>query len=421
MRQQARYACTSVQERHNKGMQRICSTTVKKSENGEAANAILEGAVRIACTEGLGGVTVRAVARTAQVAPSAVIYHFKTVAGLLNAVHGHIGQVLAEWRADALHSLQDPAGHLFSAEALSVAALSDLVGALGLQIILQKELNRAALRGTLDLDVPPIAAVKARADFWQALMQAQDANPAHARARGLVADGLLPLVLLDRLPFRRAALIAAVMRRVNDRLARRHVEPIRSEAVLPQTSGEPAAPRGKQQIIEAAIRLIGREGADRLTHRKVAADAGLSLASTTYFYASKEDLIVDAFSEIQRRAVHAVVQAATPRHQFISSVLLNEAGEERWEMAAMTELNYAAIRSARLDGLALTLRQVRGIDGMRWLRAHGRADADHLDGILWSAATTPIADHALCLPPPERRDFLDRETAQAFDILFGAA
>src|SRR5690606_19001565 len=134
-----------------------------------------------------------------------------------------------------------------------------------------------------------------------------------------------------------------------------------------------------------------------------------------------EDLIVDAFSEIQRRAVHAVVQAATPRHQFISSVLLNEAGEERWEMAAMTELNYAAIRSARLDGLALTLRQVRGIDGMRWLRAHGRADADRLDGILWSAATTPIADHALCLPPPERRDFLDRETAQAFDILFGAA
>ena len=390
-----------------------------REDTSEPSQAILESAVRIASTEGLEGVTVRAVARAAEVAPSAVIYHFRTVAGLLNAVHGHIGQMLGDWRTEVLRSLKDPAGRLFSAEALSVAALSDLVGALGLQIILQQELHRAALRGMLALDAPPIAAVKARADFWQDLMQAHDSEPDHVKARGLVADGLLTLVLLDRLPFRRAALIATVMRRVDDRLTRRRVAAIRDETVLPASSVIPGIPRGKQQIIEAAIRLIGREGAGRLTHRKVAADAGLSLASTTYFYASKDDLIADAFTEIQRRAVHAVVQTDMPRHQFISSVLLNEAGEERWEMAAMTELTYAAIRSARLDNLALTLRQVRGIDGMRWLRAHGRADADHLDGIIWSAATTSIADHALCLPPPERRAFLDRETVQAFDILFG--
>ena len=49
-------------------------------------------------------------------------------------------------------------------------------------------------------------------------------------------------------------------------------------------------------IIDATVRLIGRDGVDGVTHRAVAAEAGVSLSSTTYHYASK-DVIVSAALE----------------------------------------------------------------------------------------------------------------------------
>lgn len=42
--------------------------------------------------------------------------------------------------------------------------------------------------------------------------------------------------------------------------------------------------------------MIARVGPDALTHRLVAAEAGMPLAATTYWYASKEDLVVAAFT-----------------------------------------------------------------------------------------------------------------------------
>lgn len=391
----------------------------RKSSNKDAAGGIVEAAVAIASAQGVGAVTARAVATAAGVAPSAIIYHFKTLPGLLSAVHDHIENGLGAWRADVLQSIADPAGRLLSAESVGIAALNALIRDKGYAIILQQELRRAAVRDMLALDQPPAAALDARQKFWGDLLSRMGFNAEHGEIWGAVAEGLVSLALLDRVPWRREALSIAVMRRVTDRLAGKPVPALLSDPVLPVAEAPDAMPRGKRQIIDAAMQIIGRDGADRLTHRKVAAEAGLSLASTTYFYASKEDLVADAFYEIQRRSVHSVVSAEMPRHRFISAVMLTEDGDERWELAAMLALNHAAIRSERFDDLALTLRQVRGIDGLRWLRAHGRADADQLDGIIWSAATTPIGEYALCLPRAERRAYLDRETARAFDILFG--
>lgn len=391
----------------------------KSEENTNTYQIILDSAVRLACREGLSGVTVRAVATEAGVAPSAIGYYFKSISGLLSALHRRIGEDLAARRAETISSLNDPAGHLFCAEALCIAVLCDLLGSMGLHIILQQEFHRTALRGLMELDEAPLDAIKARGKFWQDMLTGRDADPEHAQMRGWAADGLLPVVLLDRNSFRQTALIATVMRRLDDRLARRQVSSALDDPVIPPAPEPSEIPRGKRQIIDAAMRLLGEEGVAHLTHRKVAALAGVSLASTTYFYASKDDLIADAFTEVQRRAVHALVYTDLPRDQFISSVILTEDGEERWEMAALLELNRAAVRSSRYDGLAYILRQVRGIDGMRWLRAKGCGEADHIDGILWSAVTTPIVDQALCLPSSERRAFLDRETARAFTLLFG--
>ncbi|MDZ7883464.1 MAG: TetR family transcriptional regulator [Mycobacterium sp.] len=48
-------------------------------------------------------------------------------------------------------------------------------------------------------------------------------------------------------------------------------------------------------MVDAAIEVAGLKGIDALTHRAVAQAAGVSLSSTTYHYASREDIIAAAF------------------------------------------------------------------------------------------------------------------------------
>jgi DNA-binding transcriptional regulator YbjK len=52
--------------------------------------------------------------------------------------------------------------------------------------------------------------------------------------------------------------------------------------------------RRRREILEAALRVIGRDGVAGLTHRAVADEAGVSLAATTYYFASKADLLREA-------------------------------------------------------------------------------------------------------------------------------
>jgi DNA-binding transcriptional regulator YbjK len=48
-------------------------------------------------------------------------------------------------------------------------------------------------------------------------------------------------------------------------------------------------------ILDAVLRVIAAEGAEAVTHRRVAAEAGVPLGSTTYYFASRDDLVREAF------------------------------------------------------------------------------------------------------------------------------
>ena len=50
----------------------------------------------------------------------------------------------------------------------------------------------------------------------------------------------------------------------------------------------------REEILRAALRLIGSRGLHHVTHRDVAAEAGVPLGSTTYYFATKEDLLTEA-------------------------------------------------------------------------------------------------------------------------------
>lgn len=67
-------------------------------------------------------------------------------------------------------------------------------------------------------------------------------------------------------------------------------------------------PERRQRIIDAAIRLVGREGIAGLSHRSVAAEADVPLGSTTYHFKTLDELLVAALrqsSEAYAKAVSA--------------------------------------------------------------------------------------------------------------------
>ena len=51
-------------------------------------------------------------------------------------------------------------------------------------------------------------------------------------------------------------------------------------------------------IIEATIRLIGHDGVDGVTHRAVAHEARVSLSSTTYHFASRDEIVSEALRRV---------------------------------------------------------------------------------------------------------------------------
>ncbi|MBC2866446.1 TetR/AcrR family transcriptional regulator [Streptomyces mexicanus] len=56
-------------------------------------------------------------------------------------------------------------------------------------------------------------------------------------------------------------------------------------------------PERRQRIIDAAIRVVGRKGIAGLSHRTVAAEADVPLGSTTYHFATLDDLLVSALRQ----------------------------------------------------------------------------------------------------------------------------
>lgn len=72
-----------------------------------------------------------------------------------------------------------------------------------------------------------------------------------------------------------------------------------------------AAPRGaarRDHILDAALQVAGRLGPDALTHRRVAEAAGLPLAATTYWFASKDDLLAETYRRAAERDIARLEQ-----------------------------------------------------------------------------------------------------------------
>jgi TetR/AcrR family transcriptional regulator, regulator of biofilm formation and stress response len=63
-------------------------------------------------------------------------------------------------------------------------------------------------------------------------------------------------------------------------------------------------------IIDATIRLIGRDGVDGVTHRAVAREARVSLSSTTYHFASRDEIVSEALRRVAALEIDRIARDA---------------------------------------------------------------------------------------------------------------
>ncbi len=86
-----------------------------------------------------------------------------------------------------------------------------------------------------------------------------------------------------------------------------------------------ATDRGRARrtaILDAALVVVARDGTGAVTHRAVAKLARVPLAATTYYFASRDDLLLEAFRHLTTQRMRALDDAlvAAPDHTSVELV-----------------------------------------------------------------------------------------------------
>jgi DNA-binding transcriptional regulator YbjK len=68
--------------------------------------------------------------------------------------------------------------------------------------------------------------------------------------------------------------------------------------------------RRREELLEAALRLIARSGVAAVTHRAVAREAGASHRLTVYYFRTKEQMLLEAFRYLAARSLERTERAA---------------------------------------------------------------------------------------------------------------
>lgn len=121
----------------------------------------------------------------------------------------------------------------------------------------------------------------------------------------------------------------------------------------------PTDPDRRDRIARAAIAVVGEQGVTKLSHRTVAARAGVPLGSTTYHFATLDDLIAAALDTAADRSVaelRAWEQGLAPDADLaaeLADFVLASIGERRAETMAEYNLYALALHRPHLRGAAV--------------------------------------------------------------------
>ncbi len=152
----------------------------------------------------------------------------------------------------------------------------------------------------------------------------------------------------------------------------------------PSTDGRHA--RGiarRHHLVEATIAVLAREGLGGLTHRAVATEAGVPLASASYHFAGIDDLVVTAMRHATQQLA-ATVQADSTDHSLsgLARLLAEELTTRRSLVLAAYECSLLAARRPELRADATAwLEVIADAFAPERTGAHRRAFLATVDGV----------------------------------------
>ncbi|MCX5196568.1 TetR family transcriptional regulator [Streptomyces sp. NBC_00249] len=112
-------------------------------------------------------------------------------------------------------------------------------------------------------------------------------------------------------------------------------------------------PERRQRIVDAAIRVVGAKGIAGLSHRSVAAEADVPLGSTTYHFATLDDLLVAALRQADEAFARAfVLPEGVDLADALAKLLGEFLGADRGRAELEYELYLAALRRPALRPVA---------------------------------------------------------------------
>lgn len=121
------------------------------------------------------------------------------------------------------------------------------------------------------------------------------------------------------------------------------------------TLGQKRSEARHRAIAEAALELIKEGGYDAVTHRSVAEAAGVPTTATTYYFASKDEIV--------RAAMDLLVERETERYAELGATASGGDGATLIEAAeALVQLQAELLRHdrlAQLTGFEFALREAR--------------------------------------------------------------
>lgn len=100
--------------------------------------------------------------------------------------------------------------------------------------------------------------------------------------------------------------------------------------------------RRRQDILDAAMRIIVRDGVRGVRHRAVAAEAGVPLSATTYYFDDIQDLLSDTFAQYVERSAAYLAKLWENTEVILRELLAQDDGSAQWrarladEVASMT-------------------------------------------------------------------------------------
>ena len=141
-------------------------------------------------------------------------------------------------------------------------------------------------------------------------------------------------------------------------------------------------PTRQEQLLDAAIAVLGSQGTRQLTHRAVDAAAGLPSGSTSNYFKTREALVaavVERFAARDRATWEMLASVVAPRTPeelaaALAAYVRRAVGPDRSVTIARYVLFVeAALRADVAQQMSETAREIRGW-GAQWLVSIGAAD-----------------------------------------------